>query len=196
MNRGVKAPSSRAVFTSSSGAADRLCRPLSAAVRPLSENQGGAVILDLRAATLVDADSVADVYLRSRKELVACAPLVHSDETVRDWIRQHLIPAGHTTVAVVDHLVVGLLAVSKGTDCSWIDQLYLLPGWVGCGIGTRLLELARRELLPPIRLYTFQCNQPARYFYEHRGFNAIAFGDGSGNEEKCPDILYEWEPRR
>jgi GNAT superfamily N-acetyltransferase len=154
------------------------------------------VILDLRAATLVDADSVADVYLRSRKELVACAPLVHSDEAVRDWIRQHLIPAGHTTVAVVHHLVVGLLAVSKGTDCSWIDQLYLLPGWAGCGIGTRLLELARSELLPPIRLYTFQCNQPARYFYEHRGFKAIAFGDGSGNEEKCPDILYEWEPRR
>ena len=118
------------------------------------------MILDLRAATLVDADSVADVYLRSRKELVACAPLVHSDET------------------------------------SWIDQLYLLPGWAGCGIGTRLLELARSELLPPIRLYTFQCNQPARYFYEHRGFKAIAFGDGSGNEEKCPDILYEWEPRR
>ena len=52
------------------------------------------MILDLRAATLGDADSVADVYLRSRKELVACAPLVHSDDAVREWIRRHLIPAG------------------------------------------------------------------------------------------------------
>lgn len=154
------------------------------------------MILDFRAATLGDADSVADVYLRSRKELVACAPLVHSDEDVREWIGRHLLPAGRTTVAVVDGLVVGLLAVSKGTDCSWIDQLYLLPAWVGRGIGTRLLELARSELLPPIRLYTFQCNQPARIFYERRGFAAIAFGDGSGNEEKCPDILYEWQPGR
>lgn len=64
-------------------------------------------------------------------------------------IRRHLIPAGHTTVAVVDDLVVGLLAVSTGTDCSRIDQLYLLPAWVGRGIGTRLLELARRELVAP-----------------------------------------------
>jgi GNAT superfamily N-acetyltransferase len=154
------------------------------------------VILDFRAATVGDADSVADVYLRSRKELVACAPLVHSDDAVREWIRRHLIPAGHTTVAVVDDLVVGLLAVSKGTGCTRIDQLYLLPAWVGRGIGTRLFELARSKLLLPIRLYTFQCNQSARNFYERRGFEAIAFGDGSGNEEKCPDILYEWQPGR
>jgi len=152
------------------------------------------MIVDFRAATLGDADSVADVYLQSRTELVACAPLVHSNEAVREWIRQRLIPAGRTTVTVVDDLVVGLLAVSKGRDCSWIDQLYLLPAWVGRGIGTRLLDLARNELPPPIRLYTFQCNQPARHFYERRGFAAIAFGDGSGNEEKCPDILYEWRP--
>ena len=152
--------------------------------------------VDLRAATLADADAVGDVYLRSRKELVACAPLVHSDEAVRLWIRRQLIPAGRTTVAVVRGLAVGFLAVSEGTDCSWIDQLYLLPGWVGLGIGTRLLELARSALPPPIRLYTFQCNHPARRFYERRGFAAIAFGDGSGNEEQCPDILYEWRPGR
>ncbi len=154
------------------------------------------MILDLRAATLGDADSVADVYLRSRKELVACAPLVHSDEDVRDWIRRHLIPTGRTTVAVADGRVIGLLAVSTGTDCSWIDQLYLLPEWVKRGIGTRLLQLCQSELPPPIRLYTFQCNERARCFYERRGFQAIAFGDGSGNEEKCPDILYEWRPGR
>ena len=154
------------------------------------------MILDFRPATLDDAGTVADVYLRSRKELVACAPPVRSDEAVRDWIRRQLIPAGSTTVAVVDGVVAGLLAVSKGADCSWIDQLYLLPAWVEHGIGTRLLELARSELPPPIRLYTFQCNQRARFFYERRGFEAIAFGDGSGNEEKCPDILYEWRPGR
>ena len=86
------------------------------------------MILDFRAATLADADSVADVYLCSRKELVACAPLAHSDQAVREWIRQHLIPAGRTTVAVVDDLVVGLLAVSNGADCSWVDQALLASG--------------------------------------------------------------------
>jgi len=81
-------------------------------------------------------------------------------------------------------------------DSSWIDHFYVLPEWVGRGIGTRLLERARSTLPPPLRLYTFQCNERARYFYERRGFQAIAFGGGSGNEEKCPDILYEWRPRR
>ena len=150
--------------------------------------------LDLRAATSGDANAMADVYLGSRRELVACAPLVHSDEAVRAWIRERLIPAGRTTVAVVEGRVIGLLAVSTGADASWIEQLYVLPTWVGCGVGTRLLDFARRRLPAPIRLYTFQSNDRARRFYESRGFRAIDFGDGSANEEKCPDILYEWRP--
>jgi len=150
--------------------------------------------VELRPATVGDADAVADVYLRSRKELVACAPLAHSDEDVRDWIRGRLIPAERTTVAVVDGLVVGFLSVASATDGSWIEQLYLHPAWIARGIGTRLLELARSELPPPMRLYTFQCNERARDFYERRRFKAVRFGDGSGNEEKCPDVLYEWRP--
>lgn len=137
---------------------------------------------------------MADVYLRSRKELVACAPQGHSDQAVRDWIGERLIPAGNSTVALVDGLVVGLLAVSKSPGCSGIDHLYLLPAWVGRGIGTRFLEFARSELPPPIPLYTFQCNERARSFYEQRGFRAINFRDGSDNEEKSPDILYGWRP--
>jgi ribosomal protein S18 acetylase RimI-like enzyme len=166
------------------------------AAATLHQPSGAAVTLDFRPAALADGDSVANVYLRSRRELVACASLAHSDEDVREWIRRVLIPAGGATVAVADGLVVGLLAVSTGPDGSWIDQLYVLPEWVGRGIGSRLLDLARRELLLPIRLYTFQCNQRARCFYESRGFRAIAFGDGSANEEKRPDILYEWRPGR
>ena len=152
------------------------------------------MILHFRSATPTDADSASDVYLRSRKELVACAPLAHSDDAVREWIRRTLIPAGRTTLATVDDRVVGLLALSERSGSGWIDQLYLLPEWVRCGIGSRLVERARNELAPPIRLYTFQCNRPARRFYERHGFEAIAFGDGSCNEEGCPDILYEWRP--
>jgi GNAT superfamily N-acetyltransferase len=165
-------------------------------LRGVADAAQAAAALQLRAATLADAAAVADVYLRSRKELVVCAPLVHSDAEVREWIRARLIPTGRTSVAAVQDSVVGLLAVSPGAEASWIDHLYVLPDWVGCGIGTRLLDRAVRELPPPIRLYTFQQNLRARRFYEARGFAAVAFGDGSGNEERCPDILYEWRSRR
>ena len=149
-------------------------------------------IPEFRRATDDDCHAVADVYLRSRKDLMPGVPLAHSDEAVREWIRGHLIPSGRTTVAIVDDQVVGFLAVSMDAEGGWIDQLYVRPTWVGRGIGTTLLDLARRQLSPPIRLYTFQINQRARRFYERRGFRAIAFGDGSGNEEKVPDVLYEW----
>ena len=33
-------------------------------------------------------------------------------------------------------------------------------------------------------------NSGARRFYERHGFTAAKFGDGSGNEEKLPDIQY------
>ena len=151
--------------------------------------------LECRPAVPGDAEALASVYLRSRRELVACAPLAHSDEEIRAWIRGRLIPAGRTTVALVGGEVVGLLAVSSKPDESWIDQLYLLPERIGEGIGTVLLERALAELPPPIRLYTFQANARARHFYEARGFEAIAFGNGSHNEERCPDVLYEWRPR-
>ena len=151
--------------------------------------------LECRPAVPGDAEALASVYLRSRRELVACAPLAHSDEEIRAWIRGRLIPAGRTTVALVGGEVVGLLAVSSKPDESWIDQLYLLPERIGDGIGTVLLERALAELPPPIRLYTFQANARARHFYEARGFEAIAFGNGSHNEERCPDVLYEWRPR-
>lgn len=148
---------------------------------------------NLRPATDADADAIARVYLRSRKELVACAPLVHSDQCVRDWVRQKLIPGGDVTVATVDGVVVGFLNVSRENECSWIDQLYLLPTYTRRGIGTALLHHARKELPPPIRLYSFQCNDAAQEFYEHHGFKAVAHSDGSANEEDCPDILYEWQ---
>jgi ribosomal protein S18 acetylase RimI-like enzyme len=149
----------------------------------------------LRPARAADAVEVAAVYLASRRAFLAFAPLVHSDDEVRRWIAEQLIPGGDVTVATQGAgrpALVGMLAISRGSDAGWIDQLYLLPFAVRQGLGTRLLERAQAALGSPIRLYTFQANEGARHFYERRGFRALAFGDGSGNEEHCPDVLYEW----
>jgi GNAT superfamily N-acetyltransferase len=123
------------------------------------------------------------------------APSAHSPADLRDWVCTRLIPSGGVTVAAVAGRVVGVLAVSTEAGRRWIDQLYLDPHSVGQGIGTQLLEfglefgIAASAL--PIRLYTFQANLGARRFYERHGFVAIALTDGQGNEEKCPDVLYE-----
>lgn len=91
-----------------------------------------------------------------------------------------------------DGAAVALLALSDAGDARWIDQLYVAPGYVGRGIGAGCVRCALGALAPPVRLYTFQANTAARRCYERHGFRPVAFGDGSGNEERCPDLLDEW----
>jgi GNAT superfamily N-acetyltransferase len=148
--------------------------------------------LAFRAATAADAARVAEVYLASRKTFLSFAPLAHSDAEVRGWIAEVLIPSGAVTVALDHGRIVGMMALSRDGGIGWIDQLYLDPPSVARGIGAALLERAKRDLGRPIRLHTFQANEGARRFYERHGFRALAFGDGSANEEGCPDVLYEW----
>jgi ribosomal protein S18 acetylase RimI-like enzyme len=146
----------------------------------------------LRSASAADAAAVADVYLASRRAFLPYAPIAHSEVEVRDWIAATLIPSGGVTVAIVQDELVGLLAVSVDAGgTGWVDQLYLSPGATGRGIGARLLDHALAALPRPVRLFTFAENTGARAFYERHGFSAIEFGDGAGNEEGCPDVLYE-----
>ena len=83
-------------------------------------------------------------------------------------------------------------------DGAWLMQLYVKPGWTGRGIGTNLLREALADAAfatPVLRLYTFSRNEGARRFYERHGFVAVAFGDGSGNQEGEPDVRYERSTR-
>ena len=82
--------------------------------------------------------------------------------------------------------VVGLMA----TDGKFVNQLYVHPEFQRIGIGSRLLTLAKERSLGKLRLYTFEVNICAQQFYEKHEFKII--GRGNDNEEKLPDILYEW----
>ena len=149
----------------------------------------------LRTATRDDADQVAEIYLLSRKTFLEFAPLAHSDESVREWIREALIPSGNVVVAAGNHAsstLLGMMALSREEDIGWIDQLYLRPARVRRGLGTIFIDHAKRELTAPIRLYTFLENDGACRFYERHGFRVLEHRDGSNNEENCPDVLYEW----
>jgi len=147
--------------------------------------------ISLRVATASDAARVAEILLASRRTFLPYAPLAHTDVEVHAWVRVTLSPAGGVTVALIDDAPVGVLATARDEFASWITQLYVAPQFVGLGIGTRLLAHALAILPRPVRLYTFQQNDRARHFYERHGFRAITFTDGSANEERCPDVLYE-----
>jgi GNAT superfamily N-acetyltransferase len=145
----------------------------------------------LRAANPADAKCIADVLLASRKAFLAYAPSPHTDAEIRAWVRDVLLPGEQVTVAVVTDQVVGISCVKRSDGVSWLTQMYLDPEHANQGIGTQLLAHALANHPRPFRLYTFQQNLGARRFYERHGFLPIAFTDGTDNEERCPDVLYE-----
>ena len=148
----------------------------------------------LRAAATEDAQRVADILISTRSEFMPYAPSAHTEAEVRQWVAASLVPGGGVIVAEVDGKVVGVMATAaEGTE-SWIRQMAVDPALVGNKIGSTLLSFAVARLPRPIRLYTFQANVGARRFYERHGFNPTKFTDGQGNEERCPDVLYELAP--
>ena len=75
-----------------------------------------------------------------------------------------------------------------------LSQLYLDPGWRGRGIGDQFVALAKERSPQGLSLWTFQVNEPAHRFYERHGFVEAERTDGSGNEEREPDVRYVWRP--
>ena len=144
----------------------------------------------LRPATADDASTVAEVLLSSRKAFLPYACL-RTDADIHSWVRSVLVPTGGVTLAVAAGSPAGVLATASDAGVHWVTQLYVSPAHVDQGVGTLLLSHALSILPLPVWLWCFQRNVRARRFYERHGFNAIRFTDGSANEERLPDILYE-----
>jgi GNAT superfamily N-acetyltransferase len=145
-------------------------------------------MIELRRATSEDASTVADVFLGSFHATYDF-PLAHTDEEVRGWVRDRLLPDQETWVATDDGRVVAILALEPG----WVNQLYVAPDRLGEGIGRRLLDLAKEREPGGLTLWTFQVNDRARRFYERNGFVAVEMTEGD-NQEGQPDVRYEWRP--
>jgi GNAT superfamily N-acetyltransferase len=116
-------------------------------------------------------------------------PPAHSDDEVHRWVSGRLLAETETWVAETNGAVVAFCSLRDG----WLDHLYVAPGHTGRGIGSRLLELAKKRHRGGLQLWTFQVNAGARRFYERHGFRAVEMTDGAGNEERQPDVRYAWK---
>ncbi|CAN7288328.1 N-acetyltransferase family protein [Neorhizobium sp. LjRoot104] len=134
-----------------------------------------------------DMPAAAKVHRTSFDERLPWLAGLHTPEEDRDYWSGHLFPTCRIFGAEREGVLLGIIAFRK----DWIDQLYIMPNAQGERIGTRLIDIAKAAY-PQLFLWTFQRNTVARRFYETRGFIAIEETDGSGNEEKEPDVLYRW----
>lgn len=140
----------------------------------------------------IDAEAQLAMAVQ-RAALAATLPGLHNPHTPEEdgvWIRGAFANLS-VYLACDGSRVVGVAS----RDGEWLSQLYVAPGRTGEGIGQRLLDAMLEEAvaaaIPVFKLWTFQRNAGARRFYERNGFVAVEFGDGSGNEEREPDVRYE-----
>jgi len=137
---------------------------------------------------LGDAGPIAELFLQAVAAAMPYLPAIHTDDQVRAWMRDVVLPNTEVWVAVEGLAPIGFVSIEGAA----LHHLYVSPADQGRGIGSRLLDRAKERSPGRLGLYVFQRNAAARAFYRARGFVEVAFGDGSGNEEREPDVRGEW----
>lgn len=137
---------------------------------------------------LDDMDAAAHVHRAAFDHALPWLAGLHTPDEDRWFYRERVFPSC-TLWGAFDHgALTGFIALHD----DWIEQLYVLPQAQGRGIGSELLDVARRGA-DRLQLWTFQRNARARRFYEARGFALVEQTDGARNEEREPDARYLWE---
>jgi GNAT superfamily N-acetyltransferase len=96
----------------------------------------------------------------------------------------------HARVVVVLDLATSKVIAFTAFTPNTISQLYVRLEYQRKGIGSLLLDRAKRESAGILRLFTFQSNLKARSFYEQHGFQAIKYGFEP--QWALRDVEYEW----
>jgi ribosomal protein S18 acetylase RimI-like enzyme len=149
------------------------------------------VTAELRTAAIEDAAAIKTVFLEARRVAMPYLPSLYTDAEVLRWIEAVMLPGCHVLLAVLNgRRTVGFAAIRA----DYLDHLYVSPTVQGQGIGAQLLAATKGASPQGLRLHVFQRNARARMFYERRGFCIIAQRDGTQNEEREPDAVYEWRP--
>lgn len=153
----------------------------------------GAADLLLRPATAEDLPAIAEVHLRARAAAEpAMPPGVHPPDEVRAWVAGWDLSRRETWVADDGGALVGYAVLED----DWLDSLYVDPDRQRAGAGTALLDLVKALRPEGFCLWVFETNAPARAFYAHHGLVELERTDGSGNEERSPDVRAAWPGER
>ncbi len=133
---------------------------------------------------------VARVFKASRLHALPFLPKLHTQAEDLDYFTKVVFPENEVYVALESQSerVVGFIAFTR----EWVSHLYLLPEAQARGLGGRLLASAK-DRADALDLWTFQKNLAARRFYEKHGFSEVEKTDGSGNEEREPDVRLRWK---
>ncbi|HET6402298.1 MAG TPA: GNAT family N-acetyltransferase [Candidatus Kapabacteria bacterium] len=130
----------------------------------------------IRQALPEDAEAIAALLIRSIREL--CGPDYDNDErilsawcankTPENMRRGIENPNNYWIVAIDDEVIAGTALMTSSGE---IHLCYLLPEYVGRGIGTAMLNnLLHNARVLGLRKVTLESTRTARAFYKRNGF--------------------------
>jgi GNAT superfamily N-acetyltransferase len=143
--------------------------------------------MKMRRLQLSDMDEAARVHRAAFDNALPWLAGLNTPDEDRWFYRERMFKTCQLWGAFNDDVMAGIIAFHD----DWLEQLYVLPEAQGQGIGSVLVQTAKR-FSERLQLWTFQRNAPARRFYEARGFALVEETDGARNEEKEPDARYLW----
>jgi chorismate mutase/ribosomal protein S18 acetylase RimI-like enzyme len=148
--------------------------------------------LMVRPAEPGESDAIAAVYGRSRAA-ASMPPGLHTAEEDRGWFGARLRDGVHDVwVAQRGDQQDGVLLGYALATATWLDHLFVDPDAQGTGVGAALLDTVKAVRPGGFCLWVFESNTPARSFYARRGLVELERTDGSGNEERSPDVKMAW----
>ncbi|HEY3531279.1 MAG TPA: GNAT family N-acetyltransferase [Nocardioides sp.] len=149
-------------------------------------------VANVRQAGPDDAVAIADLYTLARIHAVPqMPPALHTNAEDRAYVARR-VSEDDVTMWVAER-GDELLGFATCTP-NFLDSLYIRPDLKGQGIGSLLLDVVEATHPDGYELWVFESNVGARRLYERRGLVEVERTDGSGNEEKAPDIRMAWRP--
>jgi GNAT superfamily N-acetyltransferase len=141
----------------------------------------------IRRAGPDDAPAIARIFLESRAEAMPWLPVLHAPEDVLGHFRGRL-DTDEVYVFEREGEVAGF-ALLNGDE---LDAFYVAPEQQRSGVGAALFRHVQEQRPERFGFWVFRDNARARRFYESHGARFLYGTDGSSNEERTPDVRYEW----
>ena len=142
----------------------------------------------IRRARARDADTVAALFLETRRHSMAYLPEIRTVYETNRWMAETIFTQFDVWVAERGPEIAAFLALAGGH----VEYLYVGPGHQRRGIGDALLAKAKRLSPEGLELYVFADNTPAQAFYGARGF--VSAAELVIPEEEEPGFLFVWTP--
>ncbi|MDP6603303.1 MAG: GNAT family N-acetyltransferase [Rhodospirillales bacterium] len=142
----------------------------------------------IRRASARDADTVAALFLETRRHSMAYLPVIRTVDETRRWMAETIFCDFDVWVAERGPEIAAFLALAG----RHVEYLYVRPSHQRLGIGDMLLTKAKRLSPEGLELLVFAENTPAQAFYRARGFHCVA--ELVIPEEEGSGYQFVWTP--